>query len=79
MQGIYVNYKRPKSKKEVKEQVALDASKVRLEATSLFGEYDGLVSEMPMNSPQTFVGPDPYNKRNFYGTITRTEKGIKVT
>lgn len=77
MQGVYVNYNRPKSKKEVKEQVALDPSKVRLEATSMFGnEYDGPVSEMP-DGQATFVGPDPHTNRKFYGTIKK--QGDKIT
>lgn len=70
-QGIFVNGKRPTSKKQIKEVAATDPSKVRIEATSAFGnEYDGLLSEMPKSIESvTFVGPDPYTRRNFYGTI----------
>jgi hypothetical protein len=71
MQGIFINGRRPKSKKEIKEVISHSPAAVRLEATSLFGdEYDGPVSDAIPGSKFTFVGPDPYNKRNFYGTIT---------
>ena len=74
MQGIYVNFDRPKSKKAVKEAVAADPSRVRLEGTSMTGnDYDGPVSEAPPGRYH-FVGPDPYRKRNFYGTITVADK-----
>ena len=70
MQGIFIQNQRPKSKKQIKETVAQEPSTVKLEATSVFGnEYDGPVSDAP-SGKYTFVGPDPYTKRNFYGTIT---------
>lgn len=79
MQGIYLHNRRPKSKKEVKEWVAEKPDHVFAQATSAFGgEYDGPISEMPMLVKIYFVGPDPYSRRNFYGTIERTEKGITV-
>lgn len=79
MQGIYVNYERPKSKKAVKEAVAADPASVRIEATSVFGnEYDGPVSTAP-DGRYAFVGPDPYSKRNFYGTITVTDGKARVS
>ncbi len=79
MQGIYIDGRRPKSKKEVKETIATDPARVRVEATSLFGnDYDGPVVDAPAGSIH-FVGPDPYNARKFYGTITVSAGGIKVT
>lgn len=80
MQGIYVNSSRPKSKKAVKEAVAADASCVNLEATSLHGnEYAGPVSSAPPGR-YSFVGPDPYTSRKFYGTLTVSTDGkIKVS
>jgi hypothetical protein len=104
MQGIYINGRRPKSKKEVKEAIgrAIDYANqptsapmtvgaileakttrtkppvVRLEATFLFGnEYDGPVSEAP-DGTYTFVGPDPYTSRKFYGTITKSNGKVTV-
>lgn len=79
MQGIFVRYERPKSKKAVKEAVAADPHNVVIEATSLFGnEYGGPVSEMPDHTRITFVGPDPYTSRKFYGTISREGDKFKV-
>jgi len=41
-----------------------------IEATSLFGnEYDGSLHNAPTNKTFTFVGPDPYTSRKFYGRI----------
>lgn len=69
MQGIWINGSRPKSKKAIKEAL-IAGDEVSLEATSVFGnEYDGLVADAPEGN-YTFVGPDPHNKRNFYGTMT---------
>lgn len=69
MQGIWINSTRPKSKKAIKEAL-IAGDEVALEATSMFGnDYDGLVTDAP-DGNYTFVGPDPYNKRNFYGTLT---------
>ena len=78
--GIFLpGYKRPTSKKAVKEAVAADPTKVRIECTSMFGGYDGPVSDMPDGSTCTFVGPDPSTKRNFYGNIKRNGDTFKVT
>lgn len=78
MQGIYLKgYKRPTSKKAVKEAIA-NGEGVVLEATSMFGnEYDGPIADAP-DGQYHFVGPDPHTKRNFYGTITKTGTTIKV-
>jgi len=79
MQGIYVNSRRPKSKKEVKEVIATEPHNVFLEATSIFGnEYDGCITLAPDGS-YTFVGPDPHTSRKFYGTITKRNGIIKVS
>ena len=76
MQGIYVNWDRPKSKKEVIAAVKANPKSVSLEATSLFGnDYDGPITEMPIGKIVLVVGPDPYLKRNFYLNITRKEDG----
>ena len=78
MQGIFIGWNRPKSKKEVKEAI-LASKPVRLEATSIFGnEYDGLVADAP-DGTYTFVGPDPSRDRRFYGTIKKQGDVIKVS
>jgi hypothetical protein len=77
MQGIYVSFKRPASKKAIKEAIAANPASVALEATSIFGnEYDGVITNAPDGS-YTFVGPDPHTSRKFYGTITK--RGEKIT
>ena len=65
-QGIYVDGRRPPSKKAVKD--ALAASRyVSLQATSFFGnEYDGPVDQAP-DGTYFFVGPDPERDRRFFG------------
>lgn len=74
MQGLYINGSRPKSKKAVKEAIAA-GGRVSLEATSMFGnEYEGPVSEAPAGR-YDFVGPDPYNSRKFYGSVTVKSDG----
>lgn len=70
VQGIFINGVRPKSKKAVKEAVADAPETVSIEATSVFGnEYGGPLANAPAGEIH-FVGPDPYTKRNFYGTLT---------
>ena len=81
MQGIFIDgMRRPKSKKEVREILADDPRRVHIEATSLFGdEYDGRASELgPYDKTVYFVGPDPYSRRNFYGTIAFNDKTGKL-
>ena len=78
MQGIFIDGRRPKSKKEIREIVALDPARVRLEATSMAGnEYDGLVSNAP-SGIYVFVGPDPYKNRKFYGRILKRSTDGKL-
>jgi len=77
-QGIFLSGRRPKSKQEIRLwclHPSFDPYSVVIEATSVFGnEFDGslakaLASQPPVHGPFTFVGPDPYTSRKFYGTI----------
>ena len=69
--------------KDPKQKIAInpqDPYSVVLEATSVFGnEFDGSLAKAmkEMNyGPFYVVGPDPYNKRNWYATIEyNKEKG----
>lgn len=79
MQGLYVANQRPASKKAVKEAVAANPHDVVLEATSLFGNEFGGPVDMAPDGKYSFVGPDPYNHRKFYGTIDKSGSSIKVT
>jgi hypothetical protein len=76
MQGIFINGRRPASKKAVREALATDPGSVRIEATSFHGnEYDGPADGDGAPDKVVFVGPDPERKRNFYGTATRSPSG----
>lgn len=75
--GIYINdgngARRPKSKKELKEALASDPNGVVVECTSMYGGPSGRITDphtFPVGTKVTFVGPDPYRDRKFYGTIT---------
>ena len=77
-QGIFIDGRRPKSKKEVREAVASNPSSVRLERTAWIGdEYDGAVLNAP-EGVHHFVGPDPYLSRKFYGTVVVKNGTVKV-
>lgn len=76
MQGVFIHGRRPVSKKAVKQALIDKPDNVSIEATSFFGnEFDGIATSMAIGSKVHFVGPDPYTKRNFYGTITRKPDG----
>lgn len=79
MQGLFIDGRRPKSKKEVRELVkAGGADRVRIEATSWHGgEYDGPLTDAPAGTIY-WVGPNPHSDRRHYGTITVAPDG-KVT
>lgn len=80
--GIFIqdggNWRRPKSKKEIREA---KVENISIEGTSLYSPISGSLSDrekFPVGSKVTFVGPDPYSNRKFYGTITVTADGMKV-
>ena len=78
MQGIFISYRRPASKKAVREAARDNPQTVSLEATSLVGrEYDGPITEAP-NGTHYFVGPDPYTSRKFYGSVTVRDGKITI-
>lgn len=74
--GIFIDGRRPKSKKQLKEAVAENPASVRFENTSMHGGSDHGVDDAP--DGLTFVGPDPYTKRNFYGSISRKNGKVSV-
>jgi len=83
MQGLFVRFEdkgwhRPATKREVQQALAASLKYVRVEATSLFGnEAEGTVMELMDTAPHkiAIVGPDPYTRRNFYGTLNITKAG----
>lgn len=81
MQGLFVDGNRPSSKKQVRDVLALgQPERISIEATSFFGnEYDGELVDAPVGTKVDFVGPDPYRSRKFYGRLSVTEKGVKLS
>lgn len=81
-QGIFINGRRPASKKAVKDAIATAPDTVYVEATSMHGgEPENYVSLLATNGQSHrihFVGPDPFTKRNFYGTITIANGKVSV-
>lgn len=83
MDGIFImeagRNRRPKSKAEVKRTIASAPEDVTIEGTSMYGSpYSGPVSTAP-DGDYSCVGPDPYERRNFYLTIKKHNGEIKVT
>lgn len=69
--GVFVDGKRPTSKKQVREAIKDNPARVVLEATSWFGNEDsGNLAEIT-NGNYYFCGPDPYTSRKFYGQIIK--------
>jgi hypothetical protein len=71
--GIFIydegdGWRRPKSKAEIKRTLP---ERITLESTS---DFVGYVRNMPVGR-YDFVGPDPYNDRQFYGNIVVAENG----
>ena len=78
-QGVFIDGRRPKFKKELKEAIESNPASVSLERTSIFGdEYGGSIVNMPGNKTVYIVGPDPYTKRSWYANLTRSGKSFKL-
>jgi hypothetical protein len=71
-----IGSRRPNTKKEVNEHRA----NLIVEITSLFSNLPKLnrVRDLP-DGIYPYVGPDPYTRRNFYGTVTVTNGKVVVT
>jgi hypothetical protein len=76
MYGIYLKERYIKSKKELKEYLTQDQtpshlSAITLENTAFLTDgYSGPLSRAPKKvHGYTFVGPNPYEHRNFYGSL----------
>lgn len=74
MQGVFLFGRRPKSKAEIRRflsQEAPDLFGLVIEATSIHDdEYDGSLHNADKRETFWVVGPDPRNKRAFYGVIS---------
>lgn len=79
--GVKINGNWAPSKKAIKEAMTNAPETVQFVGTSpfqpLFAQGDQLI--LDDGTKLSFVGPDPFNKRNFYGTVENTTKGIKVS
>ena len=78
-QGVWVDGKRPKFKKLLREAIENNPSSVSLEATSMFGnEYGGSIMNMPEGETVYIVGPNPHTQRNWYCNLTRSGNRFKL-
>lgn len=79
MDGIWVNGRRPETKKQVREACVNAPETVEFDWTSIFDHPNwSRLKDMP-ECKVNFVGPDPYNSRKFYGTVTKKNGEVKVT
>ena len=68
-----------KTKKELKEAVAADASTIFLYSTGLSGpQFNGLASQLPDDMEFLVVGPNPHRKRDWYATVKHGRSGLTV-
>lgn len=72
--GFVSCYLRPRTKKQLREEIARDPARVFLEETSVFGnEYQGFLNDAP-EGHYAVVGPDPQRKRSWFANIVWSEK-----
>lgn len=69
-----------KTKAELKRLVTADPDNVYFYTTSEMGnQFNGRLSELHSTMALTVVGPNPYNDRSWYATISKNAKTGKVT
>ena len=81
MQGLYINNRRPATKKEVRETLRDNPEQISIENTSMFegSDFHGMIVDLPEGSEVTIVGPDPFTKRDFYATIKRKNGALRLS
>jgi hypothetical protein len=72
--GIFIEGRRPKTKKQVHEAIAAGA-RIEVELTRLGCEETLDASQLVADRVYYIVGPDPYTKRSWYGQLVRKEDG----
>lgn len=79
--GAYVGGRRPASKAALKRALADAPETVEFDLTSPFNSVDGPLTgvSIPAGVRLSVVGPDPFTKRSFYGTIALSERTGKIT
>ena len=75
--GAYVDSKRPKTKKALREALNSNPDSVVFDATSVFTHVIGSIqaNNLPEGVTLTVVGPDPYTLRKWYASVTRGSDG----
>lgn len=69
-----------KTKAELRRLVSDDPDNVYFYTTSEMGnQFNGRLSELHSDTALTVVGPDPYNRRDWYATIGKNKQTGKVT
>lgn len=69
--GVHPRYPTKKALKEA----AKAGVPFTLQSTSMFGGYNGPVTELPVGITFNVVGPDPYSKRDWFASVRRTADG----
>jgi hypothetical protein len=78
--GVKINGQDPKSKKAIKEAMATAPETVEFYATSKFQGFWARGDNLVLDGAKLgIVGPCPFTKRNFYGTVEMGTKGIKIS
>lgn len=79
--GAYVDGKRPATKAALKRALADAPETVTFDLTSAFNSVDAPLTgvSIPAGTKLSVVGPDPYARRNWYGTVAVAARTGKVT
>lgn len=75
--GATINGMDAPSKKALKEAIAANPASVHLYDTGLYSEESANADKIREGLTYTVTGPNPYNNRKWYASVTR--KGDKVT
>lgn len=77
--GAFINGERPKSKKALREALKGAPETVSFDSTSPMGpQFSGAASAIPAEVTLSVAGPDPYTRRNWFASVTRTGDTFKV-
>ena len=77
--GVLINGTPIATKTALKRAAATDPAGVQFYSTSeLGGRFEGPLSEIPAGITLSVVGPDPYTRRTWYASITRTGQKVAV-
>lgn len=79
--GVFINGERPRSKKAIKEAMKEAPSSVTWQNDAAFGETAGsrFAGDRLPDMNDTFVGPDPFRDRKFYGQIKVVDGKVTIT